>query len=134
MRARSAQTIADLRATAISADAAGRPVKDHGKPVDFVLGDCHGSSCASLVVETAACWLSDQRFAVSHNQPYAGGYTVRHYGRPRVGVHAMQIEINRGLYMDETLMTRKPFLTDLADCMAGLVETLGRLDLSTRRP
>jgi N-formylglutamate amidohydrolase len=43
---------------------------------------------------------------VARNAPYAGGYTTRRYGRPRRGIHALQIEINRGLYMDEQRITR----------------------------
>jgi N-formylglutamate deformylase len=47
-------------------------------------------------------------FSVRRNDPYAGGYITRHYGRPRENVHALQIEINRTLYMDETLIERLP--------------------------
>ena len=46
--------------------------------------------------------LTGLGYAVRRNDPYAGGYITRHYGRPREGVHALQIEIARGLYMDET--------------------------------
>ena len=40
-------------------------------------------------------------YRVAQNAPYAGGYTTEHYGRPHQGVHALQVEISRGLYMDE---------------------------------
>ena len=50
----------------------------------------------------AAQALKAQGYAVALNKPYAGGYITEHYGRPHAGAHALQIEINRALYMDET--------------------------------
>lgn len=100
------------------------------RSLDFVLGDCHGRACDRRVTDAAERWLTERGYAVSRNAPYAGGFTTRHYGQPPTGVHAMQIEINRALYMDETTMARKPYLTELAGQMAQLVEMLGALDLS----
>ncbi len=100
-------------------------------PVDFVLGDCHGKTCVPAVVDVAERQLTSLGFATARNTPYAGGYTTRHYGRPDLGVHALQIEINRALYMDEKLLTPKPFLSTLAGHMASLVERLGRLPLAS---
>ncbi len=71
------------------------------RPVDFVLGDLHGSSCASRVTRMAEAVLSDKGYLVRRNDPYAGGYITRHYGRPADDVHVLQIEIARALYMDE---------------------------------
>ena len=96
--------------------------------VDFVLGDCHGSACSKSLIDAAQVWLAERGYVVVRNAPYAGGYTTRHYGRPVAGIHAMQIEINRALYMDEVNMARKPFLAALRDQMAELVDALGRLD------
>jgi N-formylglutamate amidohydrolase len=101
------------------------------QPFDFVLGDCHGSACSPLVTAAAEGWLTARGYAVSRNTPYAGGFTTRHYGRPGAGVHALQVEINRGLYMNEATMTRKPFLNQLAEQMGELIGMLGTLDLST---
>jgi len=68
---------------------------------DFVLGDAYGTACnPDLVLRTEAC-LRRLGYSVRRNDPYAGGYVTRQYGRPREGVHALQIEIARGLYMDE---------------------------------
>jgi N-formylglutamate amidohydrolase len=68
---------------------------------NFVLGDAHGTACgAELVRRTEDC-LRRLGYSVRRNDPYAGGYVTRQYGRPREGVHALQIEIARGLYMDE---------------------------------
>ncbi|MGH6932884.1 MAG: N-formylglutamate amidohydrolase [Dongiaceae bacterium] len=89
---------------------------------DFVLGDCHASSCATAVVDLAEQTLRDLGFAVARNAPYSGGFVTQHYGRPIEGLHAMQIEINRGLYMDEaTITTRSDF-----DFIAGKIAVLIR--------
>src|SRR5690606_23318101 len=69
--------------------------------VDFILGDCFGAACAPVVIGEVESFLRAQGYAVGRNDPYAGGFTTRHYGRPGHGRHARQIEINRGLYMDE---------------------------------
>jgi N-formylglutamate amidohydrolase len=102
--------------------------------VDFVLGDCHGSACSAALVDAAEAWLAGRGYIVVRNAPYAGGYTTRHYGRPAAGIHAMQIEINRALYMDELNMTRKPFLASLREQMAELVEELGGIEPRRFRP
>lgn len=73
--------------------------------VDFVLGDCHGTSCSPSIVRAVERRLTDLGYTVRRNTPYAGGYTTRHYSHPGRGMHALQIEINRSLYMDETTIT-----------------------------
>jgi N-formylglutamate amidohydrolase len=96
--------------------------------VDFVLGDCHGTACAPLVTDMARQALSEMGYVVTQNAPYAGGFTTRHYGRPYDGVHALQIEINRNLYMDEERITRGPGLEELAARMGRLVKILVAVD------
>lgn len=68
---------------------------------DIVLGDRFGSSCTARLTSLIERSFRQSGLRVVRNAPYAGGYTTRRYGRPRRGVHALQIEINRGLYMDE---------------------------------
>ncbi|WP_390634043.1 N-formylglutamate amidohydrolase [Oryzibacter oryziterrae] len=68
---------------------------------DFVLGDRHGTSAASALVDHAANLLAGLGYRVSVNKPYAGGFITEHYGRPAKGLHALQIEVNRSLYMNE---------------------------------
>lgn len=68
---------------------------------DFVIGDRYGTSAARALVEHAAEVLAGLGYTVSINKPYAGGFITEHYGRPAKGLHAIQIEVNRGLYMDE---------------------------------
>lgn len=69
---------------------------------DFILGDRYGTSCAPELVDYASALLRSLGYKVSRNTPYAGGFITEHYGRPNRSLHALQIEINRGLYMDET--------------------------------
>lgn len=75
----------------------------HTRP-DFVLGDRFGSSCHSSITQSAKNLLQQMGYNVEVNKPYAGGFITQHYGRPHNGLHALQIEINRGLYMDEIRM------------------------------
>jgi len=94
---------------------------------DIVLGDCHGVSCAPEFVEAARRFLVERGFAVAINAPYAGGFTTGHYGRPSTQRHALQIEINRALYMNERDYQRKPHFPRLVQDLAALVDRLGRV-------
>ena len=79
-----------------------------GRTPDFVLGDAHGTACAPQVTRLVEAVLTELGYQVKRNDPYAGGFVTRHYGRPRDGVHALQIEISRGLYMDEARIEKRP--------------------------
>ena len=68
---------------------------------DFVLGDRYGTSCAGELTDFVGQFLTRLGYAVSRNKPYAGGFITEHYGQPSRGLHAMQMEVNRCLYMDE---------------------------------
>jgi N-formylglutamate amidohydrolase len=103
--------------------------KDPGlRRVDFVLGDCHGASCSPALTDAVAEVLKAEGYVVTRNAPYAGGFTTRHYGRPGDGLHALQIEINRALYMDEASYERRPYFATLAGHMRALVDALTRFD------
>ena len=75
--------------------------------------------------------LVDLGYSVRRNDPYAGGYITRHYGRPREGLHALQIEIARELYMDESRIERLPGFVavrhKITQLIAGLAQTAGLL-------
>ncbi|MGH7153465.1 MAG: N-formylglutamate amidohydrolase, partial [Acetobacteraceae bacterium] len=98
---------------------------------DFVLGDAHGTACAPRITRFVEQTLAALGYAVRRNDPYAGGYITRHYGRPREGVHALQIEVARGLYMDEARIERLARFTaiqrDLTTLIARLAEEAERL-------
>ena len=116
-----------------SMPSAGAP-ESSGARVDIVLGDCYGSSCARAVIDTAERLLRSLDYVVARNSPYAGGFTTRHYGRPRAGIHALQIEISRALYMDEAQLVQKPFFATLMGHMDRLIEALGRLTAAELAP
>lgn len=91
---------------------------------DVVLGDAHGTSCAPRAVALVESALRAAGFAVRRNDPYAGGYITRHYGRPREGVHALQLEISRGLYMDEAVIERAAGFAGVRARLGGLFDAL----------
>jgi N-formylglutamate amidohydrolase len=91
---------------------------------DIVLGDAHGTACAPRAVRVTEQALTGLGFSVRRNDPYAGGYITRHYGRPREGVHALQIEISRPLYMDETRIERLPNFAAIQSRMTALIDAL----------
>ncbi len=95
---------------------------------DFVLGDRHGASCHPSVTASVARLLGDLGYAVRVNEPYAGGYTTVRYGRPQGGVHGLQIEINRALYMDEINIERGPGFDIVGARMSAVIDVLGALD------
>ena len=90
----------DCHSMPTQAGGAGRPSPD------IILGDAHGTACSAAIMRAAEKILIDLDFTVRRNDPYAGGFVTRHYGRPRERVHALQIEVARGLYMDETRLVR----------------------------
>ncbi|MGD1875964.1 MAG: N-formylglutamate amidohydrolase [Kiloniellaceae bacterium] len=94
----------------------------------FVLGDCHGTTCAPIVAQTVEQAISAKDYTVVRNTPYAGGFVTRHYGKPGARVHCLQIEINRRIYMDESRIERRPALQALARDMRDVVAALGALD------
>jgi N-formylglutamate amidohydrolase len=93
---------------------------------DIVLGDCYGASCAPRIVEVAKRFLVGRGFTVAMNAPYAGGFTTEFYGRPKAHRHALQIEVNRALYMDERSYARKPRFARLSEELAELVGELSQ--------
>jgi N-formylglutamate amidohydrolase len=72
-----------------------------GPRPDFVLGDRFGAACDPRLTRYLRDTLIGEGYDVQLNRPYAGGYITEHYGRPYRGVQAVQIEINRALYLDE---------------------------------
>jgi N-formylglutamate amidohydrolase len=101
------------------------PIADHGgvRP-DFVLGDRYGTSCSGELTRVAAERLKAQGYVVALNKPYAGGYITEHYGRPQAGQHALQVEINRSLYMNETSFDKSPGFERLKRDLEHMVRAL----------
>ena len=104
----------------------GLPVTAVGDPrtIDMVLGDRTGLSCAPAVTEAVDGFLSQRRYRVTRNNPYAGGFTTQNYGDPGGGTHALQLEINRNLYMDEATLEPRPGFSALKADIAALIVQL----------
>ncbi|WP_214472012.1 N-formylglutamate amidohydrolase [Mesorhizobium sp. dw_380] len=90
-------------------------VGDSGLRPDFIIGDRFGISATAALTETAIGLLTAMGYAVAHNKPYAGGFITEHYGRPARHLHALQIEVNRGLYMNERTFEKTAGFDALAD-------------------
>ena len=73
-------------------------------------------------------------YSVSRNKPYAGGFITEHYGNPAAGLHAIQLEINRALYMDERRYERSPNFDRLAADLVTVARRLGEIPLEELRP
>ncbi len=92
-------------------------VAGSGQRPDFIIGDRYGTSVSSDLSHAAVSLLEELGFSVSRNKPYAGGFITEHYGRPARGLHALQIEINRSLYVDETTLEKKPQFSLFAEAL-----------------
>ncbi len=102
---------------------------NEGRP-DFVIGDRFGTSCAPDIANAAREILSRMGYRVTRNKPYAGGFITEHYGRPGNRLHALQLEINRGLYMDEARIRRHSGFARLRDDLGRFIGELVQLPLN----
>jgi N-formylglutamate deformylase len=108
--------------------------KDERPRADVVLGDRYGTSCVAAVSETLEASLREAGYAVSRNKPYAGGFITEHYGNPAAGLHAIQLEFNRALYMDERRFERSASFARLAADLEVLADRLAAIPLEELRP
>ena len=90
---------------------------------EIVFGDCHGASLEAGLMRRIEAAFAAQGFATARNSPYAGGYTTHRYARRQAGVQALQIEVNRSLYLDEETIQPKP----------GFAGVKGRLTAALRQ-
>jgi N-formylglutamate amidohydrolase len=101
------------------------PTTEHSGPrPDFVLGDRFGTSCDPELPRFISKQLSAMGYEVAINKPYAGGYITEHYGRPTDGFHALQIEINRALYLDEATYKKSRRFSTLRADLETMVQAL----------
>ncbi len=101
---------------------------------DFIIGDRYGTSASAELSRASISILNGLGFAAVRNKPYAGGFITEHYGRPARGLHALQIEINRSLYINEVTFEKRPdfeaivgslfaFMRQLTECVNELSGT-----------
>jgi len=108
--------------------------KDERSRPEFVIGDRYGTSCVAAVAECVENTLRKLGYSVSRNKPYAGGFITEHYGNPSAGLHAIQLEINRALYMDERRYERSASFAALAADLETLARRLGEIPIAELRP
>lgn len=118
---------------AVLIDCHSMPSAGGGAAPDVVLGDRFGTSCTPILVDYVEAFLRRAGLTVARNQPYAGGFITEHYGNPVAGLHALQIEVRRALYMDEALQTAHAGAGDLARLLMDMVEALGDISFSDQR-
>ena len=99
------------------------PASPRGAP-QIVVGDRFGASAAPALVAAVERHFAVAGFRVALNVPYAGGYTTTHHGRPASGVHAVQIEIDRALYMDPARLVRHLGFDRVTAVLAALIGSL----------
>lgn len=104
------------------------PAKQDKNSVDVVLGDRFGMSAGSAVADFVENGLINAGFSVVRNYPYAGGFTTRHYGQPQNGIHALQIELNRALYMDEKKIVPHSGMANTARKIEQLIEKICKIE------
>jgi N-formylglutamate deformylase len=98
-----------------------------GRRPDLILGDRFGASCERWLIDAAAAIFAAEGFVVARNAPFAGGYITQTYGRPQAGLQALQIEVDRALYMSEERIERLPGFADVRDRLARAIAGLARL-------
>ena len=110
---------------ALLLDCHSMPSRRHGQ-ANVVIGDRHGSSAAIWISAETARIVRGAGFTVALNDPYAGGSIVARHGRPGEGVHALQLEIDRSLYLDRDGRTAGRGFDRVASLIEALATGLGQ--------
>jgi N-formylglutamate amidohydrolase len=103
-----------MPSASLGADLMARP--------DIVLGDRYGTSCAPAVIDCVQSAFEALGYSVARNRPYAGGFITEHYGHPASSIHVLQIEINRGLYMNEETLEQQAGFDAMAQDMMTMAQ------------
>jgi N-formylglutamate amidohydrolase len=97
---------------------------------DIVLGDRYGTTCGTGLIDLAEMVFAGAGLRVARNRPYAGGFIARTYGRPQHGIHALQVEISRHLYMNEVTLEKNEGFNAMRQLIERLTLTLIGYDLA----
>lgn len=100
----------------------------------IVFGDCHGTSASPALLRQAERAFAEAGFTTARNAPYAGGYTTHHYARRETGLHALQIEVNRGLYLDEDAVAKGARFAEVRGRLTTALTRLLAFDTVSLRP
>ncbi len=98
-----------------------------GRRPDIILGDRFGAACGHWLIDAAMAIFAVEGFIVARNAPFAGGFITQHYGRPVRGIHALQIEVDRSLYMDERTVSPHSGFRDVASRLVRVVGALAQI-------
>lgn len=95
-------------------------IRDQAFP-DLILGDVDGASADERLIEAAEKILTNSTYSFQHNDPFKGGNLTRSFGRPQNGIHALQLEMSKILYMDDREVL---YNDDRATKVRGLLRSL----------
>ncbi|HZR75287.1 N-formylglutamate amidohydrolase [Bradyrhizobium sp.] len=101
---------------------------------DVVIGDRYGTSCAPILADKVEDAMARLGYSVGRNKPYAGGFITEHYGNPASGLHTIQLELNRAVYMDERRRSRGERFTQVTHDFTVLAEVLASIPLDGLEP
>jgi N-formylglutamate amidohydrolase len=108
--------------------------RDEPRRPDVVIGDRYGTSCAPLLPDVVEDTMAGLGYSIGRNKPYAGGFITEHYGNPASGLHTIQLELNRAIYMDERKRERGPRFNQVMADFAALAAALAAIALSDLGP
>ncbi|MEW6151099.1 MAG: N-formylglutamate amidohydrolase, partial [Pseudomonadota bacterium] len=98
--------------------------RDEPRRPDVVIGDRYGTSCTPLLPDCVEETMTGLGYSIGRNKPYAGGFITEHYGNPASGLHAVQLELNRAIYMDERRRERSARFVQVASDFGVLADVL----------
>ena len=108
--------------------------RDEPRRPDVVIGDRYGTSCAPMLADMVEETMGRLGYSVGRNKPYAGGFITEHYGNPASGLHSVQLELNRAIYMDERRRERSARFSQVAKDFVILAEALAAVPLDDLGP
>jgi len=103
------------------------PVREHGGPIRIVIGDRFGASASSALIDMVLAVVEGAGLRAARNHPYPGGHSTARHGRPTTGVHALQIEFDRTLYLDATLDQPGPGFAACRQIVADIARQIGAM-------
>ena len=108
--------------------------RDEPPRPDVVIGDRYGTSCSPVLTDTVEDTLKQLGYTAGRNKPYAGGFITEHYGNPASGLHTIQIELNRAIYMDERRRERGARFAQVATDFTAIADAIASIPLSHLGP
>ena len=103
------------------------------RPLDFCLCTLFDESCPTQMSEFLSRALEAKQYRVEFNRPYAGAYIAFNYCQPRKNIYTLQLEINRGLYMDEKLLVKNIKFQSVSKDICQSILALGNFLLDFKK-